>query len=500
VLGPWSSGYTAVVGEDTHHPGPLLFWLLAFPARLPAAGALEVTVALVNLVCVVAMIGLARRRGGLALMVVTGVTVPVMLASLPAESYSDIWNPSAPLLPFALLIFLAWSLGAGEHRLLPAAALVTSFVPQCHLGFLVPAVGALAVGVGGLLLARRWAADPPPMRRWAVAAALVGLVAWSAPLGEQAVNRPGNAVLIARAATTDQPIAGFDAGGRAVVHMIGVPPWWLREPQAGLERIVDLVTAPGAVRLVSAALVLLALAAMAAAGARRRRPDLLVAGVLGLALCASLLVVTRSTPESSFATLGYSLRWASPAGMWIWLAVGWAAAPFVAARLRVLRPRRLAGGAAGGSRMLAGAGLAATALAGALVAIGGKLTPEPYDELRAVADRLEAELPARGGVRVDVSSSPDGSFMALGLGSGVVNALRREGRAVRAPFFEAYLGPRYGPGGGGLHVVHVAVDRAPPAGGRVIASMTFVDHPDAEGPPSGAPPPRRRLIVTLAAR
>ena len=47
-------------------------------------------------------------------------------------------------------------------------------------------------------------------------------------------------------------------------------------------------------------------------------------------LCASLLVVTRSTPESSFATLVYSLRWASPAGMWVWLAVGWAAAPLLA--------------------------------------------------------------------------------------------------------------------------------------------------------------------------
>ena len=420
-------------------------------------------------------------------MIATSVTVPVMLSSLPAESYSDIWNPSAPLLPFALLVFLAWSLGSGEHRLLPAAVLVASFVSQCHLGFLLPAVCALAVGVGGLLLTRRWAADPPPMRRWATAAALVGLAVWSTPLAEQAVNRPGNAVLIARAATTDQPIAGFDAGWRAVVHMIGVPPWWLREPQAGLERIVDLVTAPGAARLVSAALVLVALAAMAAIGARRRRADLLVAGVLGLVLCASLLVVTRSTPESSFATLGYSLRWASPAGMWVWLAVGWAAAPLVAARLRVLHPRRVAG-----------AGLAATAVAGVLAATGGKLTPEPYDELRAVAERLEAELPASDDVRVDLSSSPDGSFMALNLGSGVVYALRRDGRAVRAPVFEGYLGPRYGAGGAALHVVHVAVDRAPPARGRVVARMAVIDHPHPEGPPIDAPPPRRRLIVTLA--
>ena len=53
-------------------------------------------------------------------------------------------------------------------------------------------------------------------------------------------------------------------------------------------------------------------------------------------------------------------------------------------------------------------------------------------------------------------------------------------------------------GGAALDVVHVAVDRAPPARGRVVARMAVIDHPQAEGPPSDAPPPRRRLIVTLA--
>ena len=62
-----------------------------------------------------------------------------MLASLPAAAYSDVWNPSVPLLSLLLLIFLAWSLGCGEHRLLPVTVLVASFVAATHLSYLPPA-------------------------------------------------------------------------------------------------------------------------------------------------------------------------------------------------------------------------------------------------------------------------------------------------------------------------------------------------------------------------
>jgi hypothetical protein len=490
LLGPWSSGYTEITGHNTFHPGPLLFWLLAVPARAFGPGALEVTVALVNVACVLGVVALAHRRGGRPLMLATAVALGVMLASLPAESYSDIWNPSAPLLPFTLLLFLAWSLASGEHRLLPLTVLVASFLPQCHLGFLVPAAGAFAVGLGGLALSRRWRPGAPPLRPWLAAAAAVGAVCWSAPLIDQLVNRPGNAVLIGRAATTGQTTVGFDSAWRAIVHTVGIPPWWLREPQVGLERTVDLVTSPGAVRVLSAAAVLVALVLLAAIGWRRRRPDVLAAGVLGLVLCAALLVVVRSTPEGSAATLVYSLRWASPAGMWVWLVLGWSLATLLAP---LPRPGPRA------ARALSAAGLVVAVAVGAVVAADGRLKPEPYDEVRAVADRLDAALGEGDGVRVDVSSSPDGSFMALGFGSALVYELRRDGRAVTAPTYANYLGPEYAAGASerGERVVHVAVDSAPPPGARAIARMALVDHPDPEGPPAGRPPPRRALAVTL---
>ena len=61
-----------------------------------------------------------------------------MLASLPAETYTDIWNSSAPLMPLLLLVFLAWSIACGEYRLLPLAVLVASFTSQSHLTFVAP--------------------------------------------------------------------------------------------------------------------------------------------------------------------------------------------------------------------------------------------------------------------------------------------------------------------------------------------------------------------------
>ena len=176
LLGPWSSGYTNLLGDDTFHPGPLLFWLLALPGRLLGTPAFVVTAAVVNVLAIVGCVVLARRRGGLGLMVAVAIAIPVMLASVPTAALSDIWNPSLPLLPFMLLVFVAWSLACGEHRLLPLAVLLVSFVAHCHLGFLVPAVAALAVGVAGLWLS---ATGPAPGGRCAARfAAVVGLACW----------------------------------------------------------------------------------------------------------------------------------------------------------------------------------------------------------------------------------------------------------------------------------------------------------------------------------
>ncbi len=165
---------------------------------------------LINLACVVGIVALAHRRGGRPLMVATAIALPILLASMPAEAYSDIWNPYMPLLPLLLLLFLAWSVGCGEYRLLPLAVLLASFAPQSHLSFALPAAVALAVGVAGLVASQRGALLRPPARTWIAVAAGVAVACWAFPIAEQVTNDPGNARLLYRAARADQPKLGRD--------------------------------------------------------------------------------------------------------------------------------------------------------------------------------------------------------------------------------------------------------------------------------------------------
>src|SRR5438477_350646 len=178
-----------------------------------------------------------------------------MSRSLVPETYHDVWNPSAAVLPLALLMFVSWSLACGKYRLLPLAVLLASFVAQCHLTYVAPALGLLAVGLAGLILWRRWTPLPErgSMRRWVAAAVLVALI-----------------------------------------------------------------------------------------------------------ICAALAVVTARTPAKPHleATLGYTLWWGSPAGMFVWLVLGWGALALPRPRLRVspIRVHRLA--AALGVAGVIGAGAA----------------------------------------------------------------------------------------------------------------------------------------------
>ena len=70
-----STGPTGVLEEQAYHLGPLLFWLLALPARFLGPSALVVTVGLVNVAATIGVVALARRRGGLPLMFATAVAL-----------------------------------------------------------------------------------------------------------------------------------------------------------------------------------------------------------------------------------------------------------------------------------------------------------------------------------------------------------------------------------------------------------------------------------------
>jgi hypothetical protein len=375
------SDASALTHQTVYSLGPMLYWLLALPARVGSPGALALAMGIVNTLAIVAVVALARRRGGRALMFMVAVAMVLMCRSLTPEVFHDVWNPSAGLFPFTLLIFLCWSLACGEYRLLPLTVLVASFVVQCQLAFLPPSLGLLAIGLLGLAASRRSPVTARgvrpgvdrgkrgPLWRWALAALIVALACWTPPLIDQIEHHPGNLTAVVRAATVRKSTLGATVGWRAVVRAIGVPPWWLKNPRSPWERKVDVRVTPSTLSLVSCLLELCALVAIAAVGLLRRRADLCAGALIALALCAALAAVAAATPTTRLlaATLGYTLWWGSPAGMFVWVMLGWAVIAMLAERgpsrvrdLSRLRAPVFASALGIGAAVAAGTAVAAT--------------------------------------------------------------------------------------------------------------------------------------------
>ncbi|HEV3283002.1 MAG TPA: hypothetical protein VG010_02260 [Solirubrobacteraceae bacterium] len=362
------SDASAAINRDVYSLGPMLFWLLAVPARLGSPGWMTLAIGVVNSAAIIGSVVLARRRGGTTLMFITAVALILMARSLAPEVLHDIWNPSAGLFPFTLLIFLCWSLACGEYRLLPLTALVVSFVVQCQLAFVPPCLGLLAVGLGGLAVSLRKAAGARrarPARRgrrvwpWLAAALVVAVACWTPPAIDQIRGKPGNVTNVIRAATANTPKLGPSVGWNAVVRAVGVPPWWLRNPASPWNRKYEVRTSSSALATATAVLMLLALAVIAAAGVLRRRPELWAGALIALMLCAGLYATAASTPTKRVLaeTLGYTMWWASPAGMFVWVMIGWSAVSMLLER-RVPRFRLPALAAAAGAVAVAGVALA----------------------------------------------------------------------------------------------------------------------------------------------
>ncbi len=446
LVGQYSEAGLVVHGQLMHSPGPMLYWLLALPARFGSVTSLAVTMGAVNTLAIIGVVVLARRRGGLILMFATAIGIALMCQSLPTEALHDVWNPAAGLFPFLLLVFLGWSLACGERRLLPATVLVASFVTQTHLMYAAPTAVVLAVGLGGLLIGalrrRRCARSPehetqpqapppaqrsqpqaqllppvkqsqpqaqapPPARRperiwpWALAALVLAAACWTAPAIDQIEHSPGNLTMIVRTAEHRGPTLGATVGWHAVVRSVGVRPWWLYVPGSEWERKYDVRETPSGTRVDSTIALLAALALVGLIGAAGRRWDLAAAAAIGLGLCAAIGLEAASNPSTQLLaeTLGYTMWWGSELGLWVWLILAWALwlglatiSRLVLHALRVRRRGTLPSWLAQAAVAIASlAGLGGLVAVGDAVAASAKLDSHQYEyrPIRAVAAGIE---------------------------------------------------------------------------------------------------------------
>ncbi|HEV3228659.1 MAG TPA: hypothetical protein VGY97_04235 [Solirubrobacteraceae bacterium] len=486
------SASSVLLHQAVHSPGPMLYWLLAVPARIGPA-ALALTMGAVNVAAASGVVLVARSRGGRGLMLVVAVAVSLMCRSLVGETYHDIWNPSAGLMPLTALVFVAWAVACGSWRLLPVALLLASFVAQCQFAFVPPGLAVVAVALGGVAVAAlRGAparADEGGRREriwpWTLAALAVAAVCWSFPVFDQIAHGHGNLGLALRVARVHRPTLGLDAGWHAVVRAIGIPPWWLRVPSTPFDRLADVRSEPSDLATVSSIVLVLLLAVATVLGAITRRRDVASGGLIGLALCGALASVAAFTPTrpSLVTSLGYTMWWGSVAGMWVWLALGWAV-------VKLQRPGRLMaarGVPARVSAIASALGLAVALLTGAAVAGGERRDQDQpeYRPIRTVIGLLGPALSTRDR-RIRVAGAH--SFVAFDFKAAIIYALRLRGRRPLASNATARLGAFYESRNRSYDRTVYVWDGHPPPGGTVVSRVSV------RGPPPEA------ITVTLSAR
>jgi len=149
LLGPYSR-------FGWFHPGPILYYLLWLPYRITGSSSLSLCFAAlsVNAAALVGIALVAKRRGGLPLVLLTLFLTGLLMSSLGAQFFRDVWNPSITILPFVLLVLLAWSISCGEAWALPVGAGVGTFLVQTHVSYGLTTVTVLAAGLVGAAITR----------------------------------------------------------------------------------------------------------------------------------------------------------------------------------------------------------------------------------------------------------------------------------------------------------------------------------------------------------
>jgi hypothetical protein len=314
--------------DEWSHPGPFFAYLAAPFYRLSGQSQITTNVlaVVINGLSILGMGLVARRRGGLPLLLCTLLASSLLIRTLGAEFTQDPWNCFVTVLPYGLLILLAWSLTCGDAGALLPATVVTTFLAQVHVGFVLLAVPLYVFGVAGLLH-HRWRHPPEgddrgvlrSLARPLLLSATVGFVLWLPTIVDVVKNSPSNLTLSIqwfRAASGGTH--GFADGWWIVMGQLAMPPEWLiralgQEPDTGQPTQVLDRPFPW----------LLAVLLAGAVALWRRRPGdggrlvAIVAVTLGL----GLLAVMRTVGPAFY----YRLRWVWIPPMIAFALVAWAA-------------------------------------------------------------------------------------------------------------------------------------------------------------------------------
>jgi hypothetical protein len=482
-IGDVGGQHTPLVGEPSrfgwYHPGPLLFFLLAPAQRLFGQTGILAGTAALNAAALIGVAVIARRRGGTALLLWTGLLVAALVHTLGPGFLLDPWNPWVALLPFLCFTLLAWSVACGDHVALPWAVGVGSFVVQTHISYALLVVALLAVVLVVAVLgpARRG------LVRWLAVAGVVMVALWLPPLIQQAAGHPGNLGQVARyfihpqytsqqaATVAAGPPVGWSAAYGVMGKQLTPPGPWSTGNDVNQFGFAALAAAWPAV------LSLLVLIGAGVAAWRRGARD--AARLAGVAVVLAVLGLV-ATARVTGILAAYLVRWWWVVALLVWLAIGWCVAQAVSVAATP-RPAATAGRGPDRRRRLApAAGVVAAGCAVALVAatvIDALAAPVPFppqsDTIAHLAPSTAAAV-GRNGTNLLEWIDPD---LLSGVGPGMFTALHQAGVGVVAP-------PALATGVGSGRT-------APPARYRAVITGVGVPDPTMSSLPPPLPPGSR---------
>jgi len=321
LLGTWTSA-SLTVGSTILNPGPLLFDVLAVPAKIDPAGGTVLAVVGLHMACVVLGVNWARRVAGATGAWAISAAFLGLAWAMGSEILVEPWQPHSLLLPCLAFLVLVWALAAGEAAALPWAAGLASVILQTHLSYavLVPVLSLAGVGtlVGVEVRAHGRRAAYERLRRPALVGLLVFALAWSQPVVDQVAGQ-GNLGTVVTTGAGDGETAGPGFAARVLASVGAVPGGWgpggfeglhvdLDDRVAGepptLGGLADLATAAPWVALAAA------LAALAAWQAWRERSRAWASalGVAALAVAATFVTLSLLPINEAFGIGAHQVR------------------------------------------------------------------------------------------------------------------------------------------------------------------------------------------------
>jgi hypothetical protein len=451
------------------HPGPALYYLLALPYRLTgsSSGSLAFAALCINGGAVLGVTLIARRRGGLPLLLITSVFVLLLVRTLGAQFQRDPWNPYVTLLPFLLLLFVTWSISCGDRWALPVGAGVGSFLVQTHVGYVLVVTVVVIAGLVGLVVTER-ARDEEHRRSWWPTLAVTGAVLfvfWLPVAVQQITQDPGNVSQLVDFFGNHGREQRYEDAWHVLALQLGVWPDWLKG--ASMPSVIGTIDFSAALPIPLGLFGLLAATVLAW---RRARTAFLFGCIVLAALAATFVAMTRIVGE----VLTYLVHWTWALGTATWIAIAWSCVAAWRARAQedTVRPERAQAIARVGLYVVVAALAVVVVVDSVAAARAGTPQPEASASMAKLGDAAFAALPHRDGVVEVRVRGHEGAYWAS---AGVADVLEHHGVDVRVgPELEFAYGSHRLVGDDRVRAVVLVADKGELANARALPGYRAV--------------------------